>query len=183
MEIDKEDDIYIKHITDWIEKKIKGPYDDEKTSENKVYKIPFYDGTEIILYVNKTGVDTYIIEKKSIHGEKKRKFDEMNTRDSGKKQKSVKRRKSIKRSLNRKSIKRSLNRKSVYAKNELDNLIGLRCIQKMTLKNGKSYIGSFGSKEYFSSKKYISKSGIYGIKDNNKLILAKLEDIIKVSTC
>uniref|UniRef100_A0A6C0E032 Uncharacterized protein n=1 Tax=viral metagenome TaxID=1070528 RepID=A0A6C0E032_9ZZZZ len=111
--------------------------------------------------------------------------------------KSIKRsslnRKSIKRSsLNRKSVKRSsLNRKSVYTKNDLDKLIGLRCIQKMTLKNGKSYVGTFGSKEYFSEHGGLfnksSESGIYGIQTYNnqkyKLTLAKLEDIIKVSTC
>jgi hypothetical protein len=109
--------------------------------------------------------------------------------------KSIKRsslnRKSVKRSLNRKSVKRSLNRKSVYTKNDLDKLIGLRCIQKMTLKNGKSYVGTFGSKEYFSKHGGLfnksSESGIYGIQTYNnqkyKLTLAKLEDIIKVSTC
>ena len=89
-----------------------------------------------------------------------------------------------KRSLNRKSVKRSLNRKSVYTKNDLDKLIGVRCLKKMTLKNGKSYIGTFGSKEYFKKGVFASsESGIYGIQRKRKLILAKLEDIINVSDC
>ena len=54
----------------------------------------------------------------------------------------------------------------------------------MTLKNGKSYIGTFGSKEYFKKRVFASsESGIYGIQRKRKLILAKLEDIINVSDC
>ena len=110
----------------------------------------------------------------------------MNTYDGRKSKRSLNRK--SKRSLNRKSVKRSLNRKSVYTKNDLDKLIGVRCLKKMTLKNGKSYIGTFGSKEYFNKKGVFasSESGIYGIHTTTrkrKLILAKLEDIINVSDC
>ena len=170
-------------------------------SKMKSIKITLNDGTEIILYVHlQLGVTSFIVHKKGLNivdkKNLKRKFDDIDTFDGRKSKrslnrKSVKRslnRKSVKRSLNRKSVKRSLNRKSVYTKNDLDKLIGVRCLKKMTLKNGKSYIGTFGSKEYFNKKGVFasSESGIYGIHTTTrkrKLILAKLEDIINVSDC
>jgi hypothetical protein len=225
--ISKDDDYKIrKHIINFIGidyiQKIEGPYeyntDENKDGQDEKYKTTLNNGEERILYVDlEKGLTCFRVYKKSKDNDDtlkcgdKRKFDEMNNRDSGRKskrslnrkskrslnrksikrslnRKSIKRslkRKSVKRSLKRKSVKRSLNRKSVYTKNDLDKLIGLRCLQKMTLKNGKSYIGHFGSKEYLSNSKFTSESGIYGIKTYKpkQLILAKLEDIIKVSTC
>ena len=178
------------HITDWLKiqrgiKIMDGPYENEDMDEqDEKYKITLNDGTEIILYVHlQLGVTSFIVHKKGLNivdkKNLKRKFDDIDTFDG---------RKSVKRSLNRKSVKRSLNRKSVYTKNDLDKLIGVRCLKKMTLKNGKSYIGTFGSKEYFNKKGVFasSESGIYGIHTTTrkrKLILAKLEDIINVSDC
>ena len=178
-----------KHITDWLKiqrgiKIMDGPYENEDMDEqDEKYKITLNDGTEIILYVHlQLGVTSFIVHKKGLNivdkKNLKRKFDDIDTFDGRK----------SKRSLNRKSVKRSLNRKSVYTKNDLDKLIGVRCLKKMTLKNGKSYIGTFGSKEYFNKKGVFasSESGIYGIHTTTrkrKLILAKLEDIINVSDC